>query len=58
MWVGAGILGLLIITFFSYPVGLHAAEWLAEHIPGTELFRDAHKWMALIMPIYAVLVSS
>lgn len=26
MWVGAGILGLLIITFFSYPVGLHAAE--------------------------------
>ena len=58
LWAGAALVATVVITFFSYPFGTHVAVWLVEHIPGAGLFRDTQKWMALMMPIYAVLMSA
>lgn len=58
LWAGAALFITLLITFFSYPAGTGVAVWVVEHIPGAGLFRDTQKWMALMMPIYAVLMSA
>lgn len=57
LWTGGALFATLIVTFFSYPFGTQVAVWLVEHIPGAGLFRDTQKWIALMMPIYAVLMS-
>ncbi|MGL4306635.1 MAG: hypothetical protein ACRCSF_10820 [Mycobacteriaceae bacterium] len=39
---------------FATNFGLEVGQWVVQHIPGTGLFRDSQKWVALALPFYVL----
>ncbi len=48
------VAAVAIAALAATPPGLAAGRWLVEQVPGTGLFRDAQKWVALALPGYAL----
>ncbi len=53
-----GVASVLFGTLAATQWGIEIGEWTVAHVPGAGLLRDAQKWVALAMPVYALAVAS
>lgn len=49
-----GVASVLFGTLAATRWGIEIGEWTVAHVPGTGLLRDAQKWVALVVPVYAL----
>jgi hypothetical protein len=50
-----GVIGLAVSASTALPGGVHAAAWLASHIPAVAAYREPEKWSALWLLALVVL---
>ncbi|NLG56072.1 MAG: hypothetical protein GX542_10585 [Rhodococcus sp.] len=48
------VLAIVAPALAATPWGLEVGRWAVDAVPGTGLLRDAHKWVALAVPAYAL----